>query len=86
MKHEFNINNYVEFDLTSKGAEILNKQEKEMSSALPKYIKKHYSEGDMYRNQLWVVLKLFGGENINVGEVVFCKECTISFETTKESE
>lgn len=87
MKQEFNINNYVEFVLTQRGAEILNKKYQELKGRFPRAMQYHKDckEGDVYRNQLWVVMQTFGGDNTGLGLETFCKEATISFDVKEKT-
>ena len=90
MKQGFNINDYVEFVLTQRGADQLNQHHTELNeilynrTRLSKYMERLnspdvYKEGDTYRNQLWTVMQIFGGDNTKLGLETFCKEATISF-------
>ena len=85
---EFNINNYVEFVLTERGAEQLNQYHTELNeilydrTRLSKYMERLnspdvYKEGDTYHNQLWTVMQIFGGDNTKLGLETFCKDAII---------
>lgn len=77
-KKSFNINDYVEFILTERGANILNtfyEPYREYSSDLR--ARTIYKEGDTYRDQLWGVMQIFGGDSTVLGMEAFCKEATI---------
>lgn len=82
MKQEFNINNRVEFVLTERGASILNKRAEKLKERFPRHTEHNtdYKEGDIYRNQLWTVMQIFGGSCIGLGLESFCKEGTVTFE------
>lgn len=85
---EFNINNYVEFVLTQRGADQLNQHHTDLNellynrTRLSKYKDRlenpiTYQEGDTYRNQFWCVMQIFGGDNTKLGLKTFCKDATI---------
>lgn len=86
MKQEFNINNYVEFVLTERGANIVNNYyapyRKNRSDRRSRTI---YREGDTYCDQLWCVMHIFGGDNTKLGLETFCKDATISFEVKEKT-
>lgn len=77
---EFNINNYVEFELTSSGAKILNDRNEWYEQAYPNVKafqnKPKHVEGQAMKMQLWEVLETFG-EYTTLGMETFCKEATI---------
>lgn len=85
-KFEFNINNYVEFTLSERGAEVVNKYEKSLNTRLPNIYSQEgvYKAGDACRMQLWSVMKIFGGSSIGLGQTVFCKDCIISFDVKED--
>lgn len=82
-KIEFNINNYVEFELTKYGAKILNDIRNSYIYAYPdvEVFKetKIVKAGDMYKMQLWNVMKTFG-EHTSLGLETFCKNAIIVLE------
>lgn len=83
MKIEFNINNYVEFELTEYGAKILNNRNKAYAEAHPHLDffqnKPAYIEGQQMKMQLWSVMQDFG-EHTSLGLETFCKNDTIILE------
>lgn len=94
---EFNINEYVEFILTSRGAEQLNDyiykrneflwQRTGKQEYLDK-LKNHeglYKMGDTYREQFWAVMQIFGGSNIELGCQAFCESGTIVFNVKEKT-
>ena len=82
-KIEFNINNYVEFELTEYGAKILNDRDKAYAEAHPHVKifqnKSAHSEGEQMKMQLWNVMETFG-EWTSLGSHTFCKNATIVLE------
>lgn len=82
-KIEFNINNYVEFELTEYGAKILNAKRQKYIDACPdvELFKetKIVEEGDMHRMQMWGMISTFG-EFTSLGLETFCKNATIVLE------
>lgn len=83
MKIEFNINNYVEFELTAYGARILNERNQDYAEAYPNVEvfqnKPLHSEGEEMKMQLWKVMEKFG-EFTTIGLDTFCKNATIVLE------
>lgn len=94
---EFNINNYVEFVLTARGAEQLNDYTYNQNERLWQLTQKQeyldklknhedlYKEGDTYRDQLWCVMQIFGGDNTTLGLETFCKDAMISFDVKEKT-
>lgn len=83
MKIEFNINNYVEFELTEYGAKILNDLD-ELYASEYLHVKSFQNktpkvEGEKKRMQLWDVISTFG-EHTDLGSMTFCKNATIVLE------
>ena len=83
MQIEFNINNYVEFELTEYGAKILNDLDELYTSEYP-HVKSFQNkplkvEGEKKRMQLWDVISTFG-EHTSLGLETFCKNATITLE------
>ena len=83
MQIDFNINNYVEFELTEYGAKILNDRDEWYEQAYPdvevfqnKLLK---VKGQLMKMQLWDVISIFG-EYTSLGLETFCKNATITFE------
>ena len=77
---EFNINNYVEFELTEYGAKILNDRNEWYEQAYPN-IKvfqnnSNHAEGQTMKMQLWDVVDTFG-DRAGLGMETFCKNATI---------
>lgn len=60
-----NLNDNVKVILTKEGADIKNKIEEYYASAIPKYHKHTYNEGDELRIQLWCLFEEFG-EHIHI--------------------
>lgn len=83
MKIEFNINNYVEFELTEYGAKILNERDEAYATSYPLVQafknKPLYIEGQQMKMQLWNVISTFG-EHTSLGLQTFCKNATIVLE------
>lgn len=81
MKIDFNINNYVEFELTEYGANILNDREAAYAEAHPHLeVFQNTSlkvEGQLMKMQLWDVISTFG-EYTTLGLETFCKNATIT--------
>ena len=82
-KIEFNINNYVEFELTEYGAKILNDLD-ELYASEYLHVKSFQNkplkvEGEKKRMQLWDVISTFG-EHTSLGLETFCKNATITLE------
>ena len=82
-KIEFNINNYVEFELTEYGAKILNDRDEWYEQAYPdvevfqnKLLK---VKGQLMKMQLRDVISTFG-EYTSLGLETFCKNATIVLE------
>lgn len=80
MKVEFNINNYVEFELTEYGATILNDRDEFYATEYPEVLsfqnKPKHIEGQIIKMQLWDVIGTFG-EFTSLGREAFCKNATI---------
>lgn len=80
-KIPFNINNYIEFTLSERGAHILNEHNRYMSNRFPNHSRKiDYMQGDTYRDQFWSVMHIFADEGMQLGYEVFCEDCIINFE------
>lgn len=83
MKIEFNINNYVEFELTEYGAKILNDRNQAYAEAHPHLEifqnKPTHFEGQQMKMQLWDVISTFGEYTV-LGLETFCKNATITLE------
>ena len=83
MQIEFNINNYVEFELTEYGAKILNDRDEWYEQAYPHLEvfqnKPLKVEGQLVKMQLWDVISTFG-EHTSLGLETFCKNATIVLE------
>lgn len=83
MQIEFNINNYVEFELTEYGAKILNDRDVYYAGIYPGVKafqnKKTHVEGEIKKMQLWDVMSTFG-EHTCLGLETFCKNATIVLE------
>lgn len=83
MKIEFNINNYVEFELTEYGAKILNDMRQKYIDAYPNIElfreTKIVKAGDLHRMQMYGVISTFG-EHTSLGLQTFCKNATIVLE------
>lgn len=77
---EFNINNYVEFELTAFGAKVLNERYDCYAKAHPNVKifqnKPKHVEGETMKMQLWHVADTFG-EYTGLGMETFCKDATI---------
>lgn len=82
-KIEFDINNYVEFELTEYGAKILNDRNEAYAEAHPHVEifqnKSAHFEGQQMKMQLWNVMSTFG-EWASIGCLPFCKNATIVLE------
>ena len=82
-KIEFNINNYVEFELTEYGAKILNDKRQKYIDAYPtvELFKetKIVKEGDLHKMQMHGMISTFG-EFTSLGLETFCKNATIVLE------
>lgn len=82
-KIEFNINNYVEFELTEYGAKILNDRDEFYATEYPEVLsfqnKPKHIEGQTMRMQLWDVISIFGEYTVR-GLEAFCKNATIVLE------
>lgn len=82
-KIEFNINNYVEFELTEYGAKILNDKRKKYIDAYPNVElfkeTKIVKEGDLHKMQMHGMISTFG-EHTSLGLETFCKNATIVLE------
>ena len=80
MKLEFNINNYVEFELTERGAKIMNDRNEWYEQAYPNVKvfqnKPKHAKGETMKMQLWDVLQTFG-EYTTLGMETFCKDVII---------
>lgn len=80
MKVEFNINNYVEFDLTEYGAKILNDRDEFYATEHPNVAffqnKPKHVEGQTMKMQLWDVMATFGEYTV-LGLEAFCNSATI---------
>lgn len=68
-----NINDYVSVELTAYGAEVYN----EWASQLQRYSVAEKAEGDVLRDSLWHIMKVFGGVNIGLGMQSPFKECQL---------
>ena len=73
---KFNINNYVEFELTEYGAKVLQHREDTVSMRFLKREKKQYIEGQTMKMPMWEMIGTFG-EHTGLGMKTFCKEVTI---------
>lgn len=84
MKIEFNINNYVEFELTEYGAKILNDRNVEYAEAFPNVEvfqnKPIHTEGEKIKMQLWSMMDTFG-KWTSLGSHTFCKNGVIVLKT-----
>lgn len=84
MKIEFNINSYVEFELTEYGAKILNDKRQKYIDAYPNIElfreTKIVKAGDLHRMQMHGMISTFG-ENFHLGLQTFCKNATITLDT-----
>lgn len=82
-KIEFNINNYVEFELTEYGAKILNDRDEWYEQAYPDVEvfqnKPLKVKGQLMKMQLWDVIST-SGEYTVLGLETFCKNATITLE------
>ena len=67
MKVSFNVNYNVEVVLRKRGAELLNKHRDELIAAFPnaKMDTSTYKEGDIYTEQMWRIMNLFGEAMLN---------------------
>ena len=87
MKIEFNINNYVEFELTEYGATILNDRDEFYATEYPEVLsfqnKPKHIEGQTMKMQLWNVIGTFG-EHTSLGLETFCKNATIVLEVNND--
>lgn len=84
MKTSINLNDYVSFTLTQRGADIINSHNEYRSQKVKgRYCgyKTDYKEGDEYKNQFHTVIQIFGEEGTKLGYEAFCKECMIYIET-----
>ena len=60
---KFNFNNYVEVVLTKRGAQIYNEYQRNIK--IPEYYKlATMEEGDILREQLWYLFRIFGASMI----------------------
>lgn len=83
---QFNINEYCSFALTGTGAEILNKHNSESNArfeqlAIDLRLKTDYKADDVFKDQLWSVMRLFGGD-CDLGKEAPFKYCLITLHTT----
>ena len=87
MKIEININEVVEFELTSYGAKILNDKNEWYRTKYPQVEsfqeKEDYVEGQLLKRQLWTVMQDFG-KHTSLGLETFCKNAIIAFEIKDE--
>ena len=82
---KFNMNNFVKIKLSSKGAEIKNMLNSNTNKFFEdrgikdiKKLKVNYVEGDIYENQLWIIMSEFGPGLMTGGESPFI-DCEIYF-------
>lgn len=79
----FNINNYVEFELTEYGAKILNDKRQKYIDAYPDVEcfkeTKIVRAGDLHKMQMHGMISAFG-EYTSLGLETFCKNATITLE------
>ncbi len=75
---KFNMNNFVKVKLSSKGAEIKNMINSDTNEFFEnggikniKKLKEDYVEGDIYEQQLWIIMSDFGSCLINGSESPF---------------
>jgi len=66
-----NINNRVSFTLTKRGADILNEYEAlKLRTVL-------HTEGELYKEQLWHIMEIFGGD-VSLGMESPFENCEIT--------
>lgn len=83
---QFNINEYCSFTLTATGAEILNKHNCESNARFEQIgidlrLKTDYKAYDVFKEQLWSVMRLFGGD-CELGKEAPFQYCLITLQTT----
>lgn len=78
MKIEFNINNYVEFELTETGVKAMY-EEDDNYRGYTWFVHKDYHEGQKVRMPMWKMISLFGNCT-NIGYETFCKNAIIVLE------
>ena len=82
---QFNINEYCSFTLTQTGAEILNKHNSESNARFEQLgidlrLKTNYKADDMFKDQLWSIMRLFGGD-CDLGKEAPFKYCLFTLHT-----
>lgn len=69
------LNDKVKYILTQKGADVINKENKEMRELIGKdtapYLRTDYKEGDVYCTQLWDLFMMFGPYTCAGAEILF---------------
>lgn len=86
MQIEFNINNYVVFELTEYGAKVLNDKRQKYIDAYPSVglfkETKVVKAGDLQKMQMHGMISTFG-EHVYLGLEPFCKNATIVLEVNE---
>lgn len=77
-KVEFNINNYVEFELTEAGVEAMYAAD-EPYRGYKWFVEKEYFVGQVVRMQMWGMISKFG-ERTKLGKQTFCNNAIITLE------
>lgn len=86
-KLQFNINEYCSFTLTGTGAEILNKHNRESNKRFEQLgidlrLKTDYKAEDVFKDQFWSIMRLFGGD-CELGKEAPFKYCLITLPTNE---
>ena len=84
---QFNINEYCSFTLTATGANILNKNNRESNArfeliGIDLRLKTDYKAEDVFKDQFWSIMRLFGGDCALDKEAPF-KYCLITLHTNE---
>ena len=82
---QFNINEYCSFTLTATGAEILNKHNCESNARFEQIgidlrLKTDYKAEDVFKDQFWSIMRLFGGD-CDLGKEAPFKYCLVTLHT-----
>lgn len=77
-KVEFNINNYVEFELTEAGVEAMYAAD-EPYRGYKWFVEKEYFVGQFIKMPVWKMISTFG-ECTQIGKQTFCNSATITIE------
>lgn len=66
------LNDTVQVTLTDDGAHVLNKLNRRLNKIMPvRKLRTDYTEGEVYKSELWEIMASFGNECGPGGDLVF---------------